>query len=330
MLIVLFVPLANCHLLEGLYCGKENCYDVLGITRETSKSEISKSYRRLAKVHHPDMHRDPEAKKEAEERFKMIATAYEILRDDESRSDYDYMLDNPSEYYAHYYRYYKRRVAPKVNVWLVIVVTISVISVIQYYSACQRYESAIKYFATEPKYRHKAMDMIQSDEVYKQRISSQKKERKKMSKSEQKEEMEQLIRTVIADKMDIKGGYAKPSIVDILWIQLLISPYTLIKYIFWYLNWIWRFNILKQPYGREQQLYLIRKNMGMGEHQFNAQEDTKIEEYLELELWDKELFKAWKEEQMEEMKKSLADNPRYKQYRRYMKNHGPGRLTFED
>jgi DnaJ homolog subfamily C member 25 len=64
--------------------------------------------------------------------------SYEILKDSESRADYDYMLDHPEEYYSHYYRYYQRRLAPRVDVRLVIAVTISVISVIQYFSAHQR------------------------------------------------------------------------------------------------------------------------------------------------------------------------------------------------
>lgn len=95
---------AEGQLLEGLYCGKDNCYDVLGVERNSTKSEIARNYRKLAKQFHPDRHRDLEAKALAEEKFKAVATAYEILKDDESRNDYDYMLDNPDEYYAHYYR----------------------------------------------------------------------------------------------------------------------------------------------------------------------------------------------------------------------------------
>lgn len=80
------VVFAHDHLLEGIYCGKENCYEVLHVTREATKNEIAKSYRQLAKKFHPDLHRGEKEKKEAEEKFKEIATAYEILRDDEARS----------------------------------------------------------------------------------------------------------------------------------------------------------------------------------------------------------------------------------------------------
>ena len=50
------------------------------------------------------------------------------------------MLDNPEEYYRHYYHYYRRRMTPKVDVRIVIIVTISVISVFQYYTALFRYK----------------------------------------------------------------------------------------------------------------------------------------------------------------------------------------------
>lgn len=312
------------QLLEGLYCGKENCYDILEVTREATRNEIAKNYRRLARQYHPDLHRTPEAKENAEIQFKRVANAYEILKDEESRTDYDYMLDNPDEYYAHYYRYYRRRVAPKVDVRIVLIVTISLITIVQYYSSWQKYDTAIKYFTTVPKYRNKALDIAKQDGL----ISENKKSKGKNKTS--KEETENIIRKVIEDKLDIKGAYAKPEIVDLLWIQILILPYTILKYIYWYVSWIWRHNVLKQPYNEEEKLYIIRKYMKMGQHQFNSQEDEKIQEFLDRELWIKENFDVWFLEEEENTKKMLAENSKYKQYRRYMKNHGVGRMTFDD
>lgn len=71
--------------------------------------------------------------------FFLFLCRYEILKDEESRMDYDYMLDNPEQVYSHYYRYYRRRVAPKVDVRVVIAVSITIISAIQYVTAWQRY-----------------------------------------------------------------------------------------------------------------------------------------------------------------------------------------------
>merc|ERR1712154_18489 len=89
--------------IDGLYCGEENCYDILGVTRESTKNEVQKSYRKLAKKWHPDRHKTEADKEKATKMFQKLANAYEILTDEEQRNDYDYMLDNPDEYYSHYY-----------------------------------------------------------------------------------------------------------------------------------------------------------------------------------------------------------------------------------
>lgn len=59
-------------LLDGIYCGRENCYDVLELTREATSHEVRRSYRRLAKKTHPDLFRGEQQKYEAEQRFKAI------------------------------------------------------------------------------------------------------------------------------------------------------------------------------------------------------------------------------------------------------------------
>ncbi|MFI5236672.1 MAG: molecular chaperone DnaJ [Ignavibacteriales bacterium] len=65
---------------------KRDYYEVLGITRNASKDEIKKAYRKLAMQYHPD--RNP-GNKEAEDKFKEAAEAYEILSNDEKKNNYD-------------------------------------------------------------------------------------------------------------------------------------------------------------------------------------------------------------------------------------------------
>ncbi len=61
-------------------------YEILEVTKTASKGEIKKAYRKLAMKYHPDKNPDD---KEAEERFKKINEAYEVLGDDEKRKIYD-------------------------------------------------------------------------------------------------------------------------------------------------------------------------------------------------------------------------------------------------
>jgi molecular chaperone DnaJ len=60
-------------------------YQILGISRDASKEEIKRAYRRLARKYHPDVNKEPGA----EERFKEINRAYEILSESETRDRYD-------------------------------------------------------------------------------------------------------------------------------------------------------------------------------------------------------------------------------------------------
>ncbi|XP_071956689.1 dnaJ homolog subfamily C member 25-like [Antedon mediterranea] len=308
-------------LIEGLYCGKQNCYDVLNISRDATKGEISKSYRRLARVYHPDKYKG----KDGEKKFISISNAYEILKEEDSRQDYDYMLDNPDELYRNYYRYYRRKVVPKVDPKIVVTVTITVVSLIQYYVWWARYNEAISQIMMVPKYRLKAMEMASS-----QGLLSKQKKKDKRTKEEIKEEENEILRKIVEENADIRGVYCKPSVVDVLWVQLFIFPYYIYQYIVWYIRWIWRFNIKKVEYGDEEKKYLIRRHLKVSQGQFDAIPDEQKEVYFEREAWILDNFKVLKEELVEEEKRKLANNSKYKMYRRYMKNKGGGRMTFED
>jgi curved DNA-binding protein len=68
----------------------KSLYETLGISENASADEIKKAYRKLARKYHPDINKDPEA----QDKFKEINAAYEVLSDSEKKAQYDQFGDS--------------------------------------------------------------------------------------------------------------------------------------------------------------------------------------------------------------------------------------------
>src|ERR1700684_4167414 len=62
-------------------------YEVLGVTRGAAADEVKRAYRKLARKFHPDLSKE----RNAENKFKEVQEAYEVLRDPEKRAAYDHL-----------------------------------------------------------------------------------------------------------------------------------------------------------------------------------------------------------------------------------------------
>lgn len=81
-----------------VFCGPKDCYDVLGVDRADDIGTISKAYRSLSRTLHPDkVH--PDKRVNVTEQFRDIAKAYEVLKGNESRPNFDWYLDHPRQYF---------------------------------------------------------------------------------------------------------------------------------------------------------------------------------------------------------------------------------------
>lgn len=70
----------------------DDYYKILGIHKTASVGEIKKAYLQLARDNHPDRFTDPAERQEADTRFQLITEAFNQLRDDKSRQEYDRSL----------------------------------------------------------------------------------------------------------------------------------------------------------------------------------------------------------------------------------------------
>ena len=69
----------------GPRADRRDFYEILGVPRTATQDEIQQAYRKLARQHHPDVNKDPGA----EDRFKEISEAYDVLSDPQIRRRYD-------------------------------------------------------------------------------------------------------------------------------------------------------------------------------------------------------------------------------------------------
>src|ERR1700747_1418508 len=65
---------------------KQDFYEVLGVAKSASADDLKKAYRKLAMQYHPDRNSGDKA---AEQRFKDISEAYDVLKDEQKRAAYD-------------------------------------------------------------------------------------------------------------------------------------------------------------------------------------------------------------------------------------------------
>ncbi|EJF07827.1 DnaJ-class molecular chaperone with C-terminal Zn finger domain [Thiovulum sp. ES] len=68
----------------------KSLYDILGVSQNSSQTDIKKAYKKLARQYHPDINKSPDA----EDKFKEINGAYEVLGDEKKRSKYDQFGDS--------------------------------------------------------------------------------------------------------------------------------------------------------------------------------------------------------------------------------------------
>lgn len=252
------VLLAPAH---GLYCKKDNCYELLEIKRNATKSEVRRAFRKLSSEVHPDKNPNDE---KALEKFRKLNSAYEALIDDEKRTKYNDFLDNPAKYWDYLVENEQFVYAPKSNTVFVIIFLLAVSTLLHWLNMNYSYHSTIQKMKESQEYKREVARLLKTNKSIKT-----------------KEQAESMI------NLDIVG-LNKPDWRNLFIFKLAGLPKIVYTAAASNLKWFINYKIRKLEYSDEDKLYLIMKNLMLNDDDMAKLTQKKKDEYIQKELWDKE------------------------------------------
>ncbi|TVU20765.1 hypothetical protein EJB05_30361 [Eragrostis curvula] len=233
---------------DAIYCDEDDCYDLLGLKQDANASEIRKAYYKLSLKHHPDKNPDPESRK----LFVKIANAYEILKDESTREQYDYAIAHPEEVFYNTAQYYRAYYGHKTDPRAVLIGLLLIISAFQYINQLTRYNQAIESVKQTPAYRNrlKALEFERTGG-----IASKKKGHKQVDKK---------VEVELNNEVELQiHGVERPSVWRLFGVQFILLPYYIGKMLTWEICWLWRYRVKKLPYAWEDACYLTQTSLRM-------------------------------------------------------------------
>ncbi|BDA46352.1 DnaJ homolog subfamily C member 25 [Coccomyxa sp. Obi] len=215
----------ECSALGEWYCGKSNCYEILGVEQNATLQEIRKAYRNISLTLHPDKNKA----ETAADGFGKVATAYEILTDNETRASYDYALAHPKEHLYNQYRFYRNRMYKEMKIPAQYTVTAVILiwSTVQYFTKEHMYQNAMNKIRKDPKYRARLRELLQEQQSASGKGRKQSGKARKLSDLTEGEKRD--LEAEVDREVTVQGGRSKPALRDILVFQLLLLPWSLAK-----------------------------------------------------------------------------------------------------
>ncbi|XP_054778643.1 chaperone protein dnaJ 50 [Prosopis cineraria] len=272
----------------AIYCDEDDCYDLLGVSQTANASEIKKAYYKLSLKYHPDKNPDPESRK----RFVKIANAYEILKDEATREQYDYAIAHPEEVFYNTAQYYRAYYGHKTDPRAVLAGLLIILSGFQYLNRWTRYNQAIDMVKKTPAYKNKlkALELERSGGV-----TNKKKTQKNMDKKMQEDLSKEL-------ELQIKGA-EKPIVWELIGVRFILLPYTLSKLLLWSGCWFWRYKVKQHPFTWEDASYLTRRSLGVPQDVWRSMDEGIKEDLVLRRLWKKSNLESYVAEMRKESKR---------------------------
>ncbi|GAV73663.1 DnaJ domain-containing protein [Cephalotus follicularis] len=272
----------------AIYCDEDDCYDILGVSQNANASEIKKAYYKLSLKYHPDKNPDPDSRKF----FVKIANAYEILKDEATREQYDYAIAHPEEVFYNTARYYHAYYGHKTDPRAVLVGLLLVLSAFQYLNQWTRYNQAI--------------DMVKKTPAYKNRLRALELERGGGVANKKKgyKQMDRKTHEDLSKELDLQiTGAEKPSVWELVGVRLVLLPYTVGKLLLWSSCWFWRYKVKRAPYSWEDATYLTQRALRVPLNAWISIDESTKEDLVQRRLWEKSNYESYLAEIRKESKR---------------------------
>ncbi len=325
---------------KAIFCGDFDCYKILGFDYESfgkvkpTTKEITKRYRRLSRVWHPDKSKH----KDAKNRFVKIARAYEVLTHFEQRKEYDALRYDQLGYMHKYGSSVLWTYAPKTDMVVVILLLLIIGNIVSWYSQKHRWQmvanrlikAAVEDWTPKEggtpeskQLREDALVVLATRDAAAAAAEGtdatngtadakgkKKKEMKKLTNRERKVEEQAVLLPIVTEFVneieDFGGGFHKPTYEDLLIVTMAKFPVTFSKAVIWQIGY-WIRRLQKLELNDDERAVLTERSVGII---WSVSSEEEQQAMMKRDLWKKENLIVWKEEQ--ELKKlSVTEQKMY-------------------